>query len=91
MFGRLVGSLIHRGPNWLNRSSLMTKPNVVFVLGGPGAGKGTQCSKTVEVGERKENVSGFGRRGSACRHEIWLSYTLDGLACEFHFYKRSNG
>lgn len=24
-------------------------PNVVFVLGGPGAGKGTQCSKIVEV------------------------------------------
>lgn len=27
----------------------MTKPNVVFVLGGPGAGKGTQCEKIVEV------------------------------------------
>jgi len=27
-----------------------TLPNVVFVLGGPGAGKGTQCSKIVEVG-----------------------------------------
>lgn len=26
-----------------------TLPNVVFVLGGPGAGKGTQCSKIVEV------------------------------------------
>lgn len=24
-------------------------PNVVFVLGGPGAGKGTQCTKIVEV------------------------------------------
>ncbi len=24
------------------------KPNVVFVLGGPGAGKGTQCHKIVE-------------------------------------------
>ena len=22
-----------------------SKPNVIFVLGGPGAGKGTQCSK----------------------------------------------
>lgn len=33
----------------------MTKPNVVFVLGGPGAGKGTQCSKIVEVrGEKKK-------------------------------------
>lgn len=27
----------------------MMKPQVVFVLGGPGAGKGTQCSKIVEV------------------------------------------
>lgn len=26
----------------------MGKPNVIFVLGGPGAGKGTQCSKIVE-------------------------------------------
>lgn len=26
----------------------MMKPQVVFVLGGPGAGKGTQCSKIVE-------------------------------------------
>ena len=24
------------------------KPNVVFVLGGPGAGKGTQCQKIVD-------------------------------------------
>merc|ERR1712012_1533886 len=26
----------------------MAKPNVVFVLGGPGAGKGTQCARIVE-------------------------------------------
>ena len=26
----------------------LVKPNVVFVLGGPGAGKGTQCSRMVE-------------------------------------------
>lgn len=26
----------------------MSKPRVVFVLGGPGAGKGTQCAKIVE-------------------------------------------
>jgi len=26
----------------------MGKPNVIFVLGGPGAGKGTQCAKIVE-------------------------------------------
>lgn len=28
----------------------MAKPKVVFVLGGPGAGKGTQCTKIVKVG-----------------------------------------
>ena len=27
----------------------MAKYNVMFVLGGPGAGKGTQCEKIVEV------------------------------------------
>jgi len=31
-----------------SRSLDMGKPNVMFVLGGPGAGKGTQCAKIVE-------------------------------------------
>jgi len=26
----------------------MGKPNVIFVLGGPGAGKGTQCARIVD-------------------------------------------
>ena len=30
-------------------TSKMSKYNVVFVLGGPGAGKGTQCQKIVQV------------------------------------------
>merc|ERR1711892_1077052 len=30
------------------RSLVMGKPNIMFVLGGPGAGKGTQCAKIVE-------------------------------------------
>ncbi len=31
------------------------KPVVIFVLGGPGAGKGTQCSNIVRV--RKTNIN----------------------------------
>lgn len=29
--------------------SSVAKPIVIFVLGGPGAGKGTQCEKIVKV------------------------------------------
>lgn len=42
-----------RVPSLLYRVSLMMKPQVVFVLGGPGAGKGTQCSKIVEVSYKR--------------------------------------
>ncbi len=31
----------------MSSDSASTKPSVVFVLGGPGAGKGTQCGKLV--------------------------------------------
>merc|ERR1712215_349296 len=41
--GRALGGLAGRG-----RSIMASKYNVVFVLGGPGAGKGTQCVKIVE-------------------------------------------
>ena len=30
-------------------SFIMSNYNVIFVLGGPGAGKGTQCEKIVQV------------------------------------------
>ncbi|XP_070775254.1 UMP-CMP kinase [Enoplosus armatus] len=48
MIGRFFGNVCQRVPSLLYRVSLMMKPQVVFVLGGPGAGKGTQCSKIVE-------------------------------------------
>ncbi|TMS09706.1 UMP-CMP kinase [Larimichthys crocea] len=48
MIGRLFGVASQRVPSLLYRVSLMMKPQVVFVLGGPGAGKGTQCSRIVE-------------------------------------------
>lgn len=51
MIGRLFGNVYQKVPSLLDRVSLMMKPQVVFVLGGPGAGKGTQCSKIVEVRE----------------------------------------
>ena len=39
--------------SWVSRAVhslvMAAKYNVVFVLGGPGAGKGTQCAKIVEV------------------------------------------
>uniref|UniRef100_H2LI96 Cytidylate kinase n=1 Tax=Oryzias latipes TaxID=8090 RepID=H2LI96_ORYLA len=46
MFSRLIRGL--QVPSLLKRVSLGMKPQVVFVLGGPGAGKGTQCSRIVE-------------------------------------------
>ncbi|KAM9349622.1 UMP-CMP kinase [Symphorus nematophorus] len=50
MIGRLFGNVSQRVPSlFFHRVSLMMKPQVVFVLGGPGAGKGTQCSKIVEA------------------------------------------
>nr|XP_043887057.1 UMP-CMP kinase [Solea senegalensis] len=48
MIGRLFVTVSQRVPSFIYRVSLMKKPQVVFVLGGPGAGKGTQCSKIVE-------------------------------------------
>lgn len=49
MFGRWVADVSRKVPSLLKRVSLEMKPQVVFVLGGPGAGKGTQCSRIVEV------------------------------------------
>ncbi|KAM9844509.1 UMP-CMP kinase [Aulostomus maculatus] len=48
MIGRFFRNVCQSVPRFVYRVSLMMKPQVVFVLGGPGAGKGTQCSKIVE-------------------------------------------
>jgi len=51
----VYSSLSQKVPNILSSSRVALaltrtmKPQVVFVLGGPGAGKGTQCSRIVEV------------------------------------------
>uniref|UniRef100_A0A8C1T004 UMP-CMP kinase n=1 Tax=Cyprinus carpio TaxID=7962 RepID=A0A8C1T004_CYPCA len=48
----MIVSVLHRLkklPRAVHRLSvMMMKPQVVFVLGGPGAGKGTQCARIVE-------------------------------------------
>ncbi|XP_062849847.1 UMP-CMP kinase [Trichomycterus rosablanca] len=44
MIGGALRSVCSKAP----RVVLAMKPQVVFVLGGPGAGKGTQCSKIIQ-------------------------------------------
>ncbi|CAF97570.1 unnamed protein product [Tetraodon nigroviridis] len=48
MVSRLVANVCQKVPSLFYRVSPTMKPQVVFVLGGPGAGKGTQCSRIVE-------------------------------------------
>lgn len=47
--GSLVDWCKNRLAQFLKRIMSATKPLVIFVLGGPGVGKGTQCGKIVEV------------------------------------------
>lgn len=47
--GSLASWHKNRLAKFFNRIMSATKPLVIFVLGGPGVGKGTQCSKIVEV------------------------------------------
>ncbi|KAJ8357344.1 hypothetical protein SKAU_G00201380 [Synaphobranchus kaupii] len=48
MLFRILSTLSKKVPKSVYRVPLAMKPQVVFVLGGPGAGKGTQCAKIVE-------------------------------------------
>lgn len=52
MISRLFGNALQKVPSLLYQWPRTMKPQVVFVLGGPGAGKGTQCLKIVEVRRR---------------------------------------
>ncbi|KAM4605103.1 UMP-CMP kinase [Polymixia lowei] len=51
MIFNFVCALSQRVPSAVYKVALRMKPQVVFVLGGPGAGKGTQCAKIVEAME----------------------------------------
>ena len=57
-----ISSLLGRIAYSVHRAmSSVAKPIVIFVLGGPGAGKGTQCEKIVKVNKNfslfcKQNV-----------------------------------
>ncbi|XP_012672945.1 UMP-CMP kinase [Clupea harengus] len=48
MIFRVLSRLAEKVPSAVHRVVSSMKPQVVFVLGGPGAGKGTQCAKIVE-------------------------------------------
>ncbi|XP_064194395.1 UMP-CMP kinase [Anguilla rostrata] len=48
MLFRALSTLSKKVSKAVYRVPLAMKPQVVFVLGGPGAGKGTQCAKIVE-------------------------------------------
>lgn len=54
-----ISSLLGRIAYSVHRAmSSVAKPIVIFVLGGPGAGKGTQCEKIVKVNKnlfKKQN------------------------------------
>ncbi|KAF7223293.1 UMP-CMP kinase isoform X2 [Nothobranchius furzeri] len=82
MFVRVVGSLCQRVPSVLTRRSVMTKPNVVFVLGGPGAGKGTQCSKIVETYKCTHLSAGDLLREERCRAESKDGQLIDAYIKE---------
>lgn len=71
---RLSGKL----PNVVHRISVMMKPQVVFVLGGPGAGKGTQCARIVEVREM-QRITAFIIAEKNYSRAVYKATRLDGV------------
>ena len=59
----------------------MGKPNVIFVLGGPGAGKGTQCSRIVENFGHVHLSAGDLLREERAKPGSEVSQTREGGGC----------
>lgn len=64
----------------------MSKFNVVFVLGGPGAGKGTQCQNIVKVCGRQGMGGGENRGCAQCANN-----SLDLRTAGFYSFLSRNG
>lgn len=67
-FTRILRTITHSVKRTMSSA---VKPTVIFVLGGPGAGKGTQCEKIVKVSPHtKFSSKPSGKRGvMSCRSE----------------------
>ncbi|XP_068427463.1 UMP-CMP kinase [Clinocottus analis] len=77
MIGVLFANVSKRAHSLLYRVSLAMKPQVVFVLGGPGAGKGTQCSKIVENYNYTHLSAGDLLRAERSREESEFGQLID--------------
>ncbi|TNN69880.1 UMP-CMP kinase [Liparis tanakae] len=82
MIGSLLGNVSQRAKSLLYRVSLVMKPQVVFVLGGPGAGKGTQCSKIVENYNYTHLSAGDLLRAERSREESEFGQLIDNYIKE---------
>ncbi|KAJ3594609.1 hypothetical protein NHX12_003916 [Muraenolepis orangiensis] len=79
---RSLYTLSQKLPNILYRVALTMKPQVVFVLGGPGAGKGTQCSRIVEHYSYTHLSAGDLLRGERAREGSEFGQLIDGYIKE---------
>lgn len=82
MIGFLLGNVSQRAHSLFYRVSLAMKPQVVFVLGGPGAGKGTQCSKIVENYNYTHLSAGDLLRAERSREESEFGQLIDNYIKE---------
>ncbi|XP_056600292.1 UMP-CMP kinase [Triplophysa dalaica] len=82
----MIVGLLHRLseklPRVVHRISAMAKPQVVFVLGGPGAGKGTQCARIVETYSYTHLSAGDLLRQERSRKESEFGQLIDNYIKE---------